>query len=52
MKNPRDMTIEELKVLAFDLDQQGKYISQQYTAIIQVLQQKMQESKHEPSKKK
>ncbi|MBU1457045.1 MAG: hypothetical protein KKD01_20210 [Proteobacteria bacterium] len=42
------MSIQELKALAFDLDQQGKAINQNYQAVLQVLGKKIQDEKAVP----
>jgi len=40
-KNIQEMSVVELKVLAFDLDNEGKRVNANYQAVINVLNQKL-----------
>ena len=50
-KTLNDMSVEELKILAFDTDMEGKRLNQQYTTILAVISQKLQVLNQRPLNK-
>lgn len=47
--NLDEKTIDELKVIGFDIDQQIKISQQNYQAVIQVLNKKLEEESKQPT---
>jgi hypothetical protein len=45
----KDKTIEELKVIAFDIDQSIKKSQHNYQVVINLINEKLQAQKNEPS---
>jgi hypothetical protein len=50
MKNINEMNVTELKALCFDLDQEIKLKQNQFSQVIRVLQDKLQEETKEVNK--